>query len=173
MGMMAGTNLYTLCEGDPLNFVDVFGLCDANFISKGDDAREGAEIIPSGGSQFTVATHGGAGGNGLFAKAGTPISAQQLIDGINADGHKPGQPILMATCYGGVGQNLDVMKQVAAAEHSDVIAATKEVFPRANGKKGAYVFVDLLVKDKAGPGAWVDISPNGTVSPYAGPICGK
>ncbi len=156
-------NLYRYCGNDPVNRADPLGLADVNLISPSDSAFKGAELIPSKGEVFTVVVHGAKDG-GFYADARgeTPIKTKEVIKAIKEGGHKEGQPIQAAICYGASKANLRAMKEIAKAANAPVVAATKAVAPLVGSKSGE--FKGLVVEDESGKGAWVQVNPDGKVS---------
>jgi hypothetical protein len=69
--------------------------------------------------------------------------------------------------HSGIGRNLKVLKALAEYENSSVIAATSSVAAAVGPVTGK--FYGLVNGDQSGPGQWIVISPDGTVSPYSQP----
>jgi RHS repeat-associated protein len=128
IGFCGGMNLYGYVGGDPVNWVDPWGLVNINLLPKGSPGYDTAEKYNSPDGRFTVQGHGDSNPPSIYGPDGKSISPQVLADRIKGDkNYTPGQGVELVSCETGKGGDNSYAKQLAKALGDTVWAPTDVV----------------------------------------------
>lgn len=116
IGLDGGLNVFMYVKGDPLNWIDPWGLkVDNIIITKTSDPVNYANAqayIPTDGHEdrYTITAHGsvyrGGDSNNMLDDKGNRLTPQQVADRIMKDSNFHGQDIEFLSCETGLGTNL-------------------------------------------------------------------
>ena len=168
IGLLGGVNTYVYVHGNPVSFIDNFGLVDRNYSPMWDhqDVRMGLQLIQSPQGMLTVGVH--FNGTNFIGPNGQVWTPQQLADQIKADTPNLSDynSVRLYACRAGaVGSDGQVPGQaVANVLGMTVQAATQYVWTANNPLapyQGTYGKTPGGEIDRSNPGTWINFLPGG------------
>ncbi|MES9814012.1 MAG: RHS repeat-associated core domain-containing protein [Candidatus Thiodiazotropha sp.] len=109
IGLAGDINTYTYVGGDPLIYIDLYGLDTLNLFPPNDRIQIYTSDIQAAEGEYMVKGHGDEYGvwddrqSGRSAETGPQLAAQELANLIRENGWEPGEPIFLYSCNTGDG----------------------------------------------------------------------